>query len=482
MGQREVYLEHRKNGRFLRAVRMGGHKSQLTIGSNRDVDIRVLDKNVSGIHAVLEYKNSKWIVRDLGSEQGTEVNGEKIIDHFVQGKTTIKFGPHEIKISPLRTPTALFGKPEANEGSSTHQQVVVSYKGRTFDTKVLGINESFTHMLGGKDIVLPAPKGKEWVVTEYDGVTVRQRLVSLPKTVGRDGISLDKEVGRSATMVVIALMFLFPISYLFNKKPNSEQAPTKITQMIYDAKIIKKKREKAAEVRTRLNGSNNRINEVKENNAGQVRVGKNTVSTKVISNIKASGLSKLIGKIAVRAGNAAMVVTSAGSVETNSIAQGVVSGTTIKGNFENNKSDGFKVSKVTTGGKAGGSNAYKDGSDLAIGSVGTGDVGVAEEEAIVDGGLDREVIASIIKESLGQVRYCYERQLSADPGLMGKVQIKFTIGATGNVVSQQIGISTLNNAMVEGCILRRVARWKFPTPKGGTSVLVTYPFLFKALN
>src|SRR5207245_1447439 len=118
---------------------------------------------------------------------------------------------------------------------------------------------------------------------------------------------------------------------------------------------------------------------------------------------------------------------ASGSVETNAAAQGIASGTTIKGNFQTDKSDGYKISKVATGGKAGGSLAYKNGSDLAIGSVGSGEVGMAEEEAIVDGGLDREVIAAVIKDSLGQIRYCYERQLSADPGLMGKVQIKFTI-------------------------------------------------------
>jgi TonB family protein len=83
---------------------------------------------------------------------------------------------------------------------------------------------------------------------------------------------------------------------------------------------------------------------------------------------------------------------------------------------------------------------------------------------------------------LGQIRYCYERQLSASPDLYGKVAVKFVIGAAGEVTSQQIGSSTLKNAMVEGCILRRVARWKFPNPKGGTSVIVTYPFLFKSLN
>jgi hypothetical protein len=56
------------------------------------------------------------------------------------------------------------------------------------------------------------------------------------------------------------------------------------------------------------------------------------------------------------------------------------------------------------------------------------------------------------------------------------------IGTNGKVIQQKIGLSTLKNAMVEGCILRRVAGWKFPIPKGDTSVLVSYPFLFKSTN
>src|SRR5690606_29254801 len=108
-------------------------------------------------------------------------------------------------------------------------------------------------------------------------------------------------------------------------------------------------------------------------------------------------------------------------------------------------------------------------------NVGNSSVGIIEEETEIQGGLDREVIARVIQSQLGQIRYCYERQLSARPDMYGKVLVRFTIGADGSVVTQNIGTSTLNNAMVEGCMLRRVAAWRFPQPQGGTSVLVTYP-------
>ncbi|MEQ1877425.1 MAG: AgmX/PglI C-terminal domain-containing protein, partial [Bdellovibrionia bacterium] len=205
------------------------------------------------------------------------------------------------------------------------------------------------------------------------------------------------------------------------------------------------------------------------------------VSTKVISKIKASGLTQLIGKIAKRAGKSSSWTVNATSEKNPVTGQtfntmgGTASGAGSKA------AQGYRIKGVGTNGVAGGGQ-YKEGSQLNGGTTGNAEVGVVEEETLVDGGLDREVIAAIIRDNLGQIRYCYERQLSAQPDMYGKVQVKFVIGAAGDVTSQQIGSTTLKNAMVEGCILRRVARWKFPNPKGGTSVIVTYPFLFKSLN
>ena len=137
--------------------------------------------------------------------------------------------------------------------------------------------------------------------------------------------------------------------------------------------------------------------------------------------------------------------------------------------------------RISTAGRGGGGSASGMGG-LAAGGTGSGGVGLIEEEGEITGGLDREVIAQYIKSQLGQILYCYERQLSANPDLFGKVAIKFTIGPSGGVEKQLIGDTTLKNATVEGCILNRVAAWKFPAPQGGTRVLVTYPFLFKSTN
>ena len=119
---------------------------------------------------------------------------------------------------------------------------------------------------------------------------------------------------------------------------------------------------------------------------------------------------------------------------------------------------------------------------LRQGSTGQAGIGLIEDEIEVAGGLDREVIAQYIKSQLGYILYCYERQLSAKPSLQGKVSVQFTIGGDGYVNTQKVSDTTMGDPTVEGCMLSKIAKWKFPSPKGGTQVNVTYPFLFKSTN
>jgi TonB family protein len=96
----------------------------------------------------------------------------------------------------------------------------------------------------------------------------------------------------------------------------------------------------------------------------------------------------------------------------------------------------------------------------------------------VIGGLDKDVIAKVIRRHQNEIKYCYETELSKDPDLAGKVAVAFTIDPTGAVSEATVTESTLNNPTAERCMLSRIRRWKFPEPKGGGVVAVTYPWLF----
>jgi len=102
--------------------------------------------------------------------------------------------------------------------------------------------------------------------------------------------------------------------------------------------------------------------------------------------------------------------------------------------------------------------------------------------ATVEEGLSRDEVGEVIHRHMKEVRYCYETAMIRQPDLEGKLIVQFTIGNQGSVRSTGVKTSTLPDARLDECILARLAGWKFPHPKGGIDVAVTYPFIFKTLG
>ena len=101
-------------------------------------------------------------------------------------------------------------------------------------------------------------------------------------------------------------------------------------------------------------------------------------------------------------------------------------------------------------------------------------------EVITLGALDKGLIDQVIKQNMNQIRYCYQRELTKSPDLGGKIVVKFVIAKDGSVSKATTKKSTMGSAAVEGCINSRFMRFKFPEPKGGGIVIVSYPFMFSA--
>jgi hypothetical protein len=129
-----------------------------------------------------------------------------------------------------------------------------------------------------------------------------------------------------------------------------------------------------------------------------------------------------------------------------------------------------------TKGKGGGQAGY--GKMSLIGSAGTSTIPLGRE-ALVEGGLDRDLIADVINRHMGQFRFCYEQGLQGAPGLAGRVAVRFTIGSNGTVKSAGIDNTTMNSSLVESCVVNRMRSLKFPLPEGGVDVKVSYPFMFR---
>ena len=130
-----------------------------------------------------------------------------------------------------------------------------------------------------------------------------------------------------------------------------------------------------------------------------------------------------------------------------------------------------------TKGIGAGASGYGSGGGN-FGAKGEGGLGAVGGDPIILGALDRSLIDEVIKRHMNQIRYCYQRELTKNPALGGKIVIKFTIAKDGTVSTASSKSTTMNNAAVEQCIVQRFLRMQFPEPKGGGIVIVSYPFIF----
>lgn len=90
-----------------------------------------------------------------------------------------------------------------------------------------------------------------------------------------------------------------------------------------------------------------------------------------------------------------------------------------------------------------------------------------------------DIIRRIVRAHINEVRHCYAKGLARRPGIRGRVEIQFTIGGRGNVLASTVARSSLHDARVERCMSAAIRRWRFPKPKGGRDVVVTYPFVLE---
>lgn len=98
--------------------------------------------------------------------------------------------------------------------------------------------------------------------------------------------------------------------------------------------------------------------------------------------------------------------------------------------------------------------------------------------------VDRFGIRDSMRALQGELRDCYESWLKQNPGLGGKIVVKFTIEddpddpTTARITSIGMKDSTLQHKLLEGCMLNAISTMEFgPTPNG-EKVDVNYPLRF----
>lgn len=102
------------------------------------------------------------------------------------------------------------------------------------------------------------------------------------------------------------------------------------------------------------------------------------------------------------------------------------------------------------------------------------------EDGEITGGCEFEVtrVVAMIRNRMGVIRGCYERELRRDPTLAGKIAVEFTIQTTGSVSGVHTTENTTHSEPVGACVVSTVSRFRFnPAPTDG-SVTFEFPFVF----
>ncbi len=90
-------------------------KDRLIIGRRESCDIVLKFTNVSGQHCRMTVEHGYWFVRDLGSRNGTKVDGRPVIRKRLDPKSKISFAKHEFRIDYEPQDLGAFGPPPADD-------------------------------------------------------------------------------------------------------------------------------------------------------------------------------------------------------------------------------------------------------------------------------------------------------------------------------------------------------------------------------
>jgi len=513
---KELLIKHEVDGRVINRFRVRPvKKGVFTIGSSKNADIRIPSQGIDPIHAGFEMRNGSWNIIDLGSDTGTWIDNTPVVENQIHSATDIKVGEHCLSVEPVEVIKHKIFQEEKKidmNGSevAVYQQIAVFYQNELLESYLEAPKKSIKVPYGRKIIDIQPPVNTNWVENKMGDYVVKNRLVRSPKFKNKEKSIwslFPKDLARPFGSAIGATFIFFLAIYIIPKALNSDPGEIKdnqYTKLIFDQKAIEKQKKKVQKITKKLEKKTPTkklaVKKPKRSKAGATikntkkqlaklapsRSNKkvNAKVSKVVSSIKASGLSSLVSKVSQRAAKNALVVKSKGfKASEDRGGRGFASINDVKKGAKlgaASKLGSFRVAGVSTKGVAGGSAVSSRLGGLSGTGIGSASVGSIEEETEVEGGLTADQIARVVKKNLGAVRYCYERQLAANPNLYGKIKVQFVIAPTGKVTAQNIKSSTMKSALVEGCILRKIKRWAFPLPKGGTEVAVSYPFYFKS--
>lgn len=299
---------------------------------------------------------------------------------------------------------------------------------------------------------------------------IGQLVVLTPEslTLKNEVMPVESDRNWRLSVLAVALCAVLMLSNILNRPLENAKLDQQLKQQVVRIiKSIQIKRQPMQEVVSKTVETSQAV-KVTNRTATIKRMGALAVLGSLNTSSQKGGLN--LGAVNTTAGPGLGGTGGSGGAQTSIYAKGLVAAPLgAGGNMQGGGGYGTK-------GKGGGQAGY--GKLSLVGSAGTSPIPLGRE-AIIEGGLDRDLIAEVVNRNMGQIRFCYEQGLQGDPALAGRVAIGWVIGGNGQVRTASIENSTLNSKLVEDCILLRLRTWKFPLPNGGSDVKVSYPFVLQ---
>jgi len=198
-------------------------------------------------------------------------------------------------------------------------------------------------------------------------------------------------------------------------------------------------------------------------------------------------------------GTISSVAAALGGLNSQNIVLGMGTGTGLKGTGPGGGGVGpgvpFGSGTLNTGWGVGNGGGFGRGAGgpggpgrggTGLGGTGSGagsGAGTGERQVAVSsgagtgsGGLTQEQIRRVVMAHVGALLACYESEAQRNPNLKGGLSVAWQIAPEGNVTGASLASSTLGNPRVEGCVVRQVKAWRFPSSAKASDV--SWPFKF----
>lgn len=448
----------------------------VTLGTSRKADLFSIDPTHGAYQAAIEYRNQKWHFMQFDTQ--TKNAQVEISDQFELQINDSFFQFLLIEKKPFVTNQL---EQFQSVGQLQKKIVLVQRGSQLLETNILNVNQPFYY----NNEKINFSDSPQWDTQTINNLQFKSKLIQVEDLKNISHLSQNQVVDKDGKRLVIAtlatmiLLVTFGLFSTPSEKISSMPIPVSAQNVVFKTeKKIEKKHKNSQGAKAEKKSVASTTQEKDHNQAAAPSAGR--VSA-LLKGAVGARISQLMGKVSATDARTANIIATSQGIKADAGPSGRALSAVGNVNASGRNWDGESVGTsagVSTSGIAGGRGIASLSSGLSAGKTGKGGVGLIEDESEIEGGLDREVIAQYIKSQLGKLLSCYDRQLAVNKDLGGKVAVKFIISGTGQVVQQNITETEMKNAPTESCMLSYISKWKFPEPKGGTKVVVTYPFLF----